>query len=288
MARIQLIFANYHCARQIADCVRPMLEHAHPVGIEVVIVNNGGEDFDATALPSSSGVRLVSVTPGSNAGYFGALRTALKMTTRPGLHYRILCNPDLEFDARDFFARLAALTLPARCAVLAPSVVSTQTGRDQNPYLRQVPSVSLRRRWRWVYANRLNYQINDWASALRAMLHARKDGELASAPAAGSAIHAPHGAMMIFTEAFLQRAPDFDRVPFLYAEELFIGEICRRGRWTVWYEPTLKVLHREHATTGLLASSRRFALQREAMRAYELFASTPIDTTTLARRGSLE
>ena len=59
----------------------------------------------------------------------------------------------------------------------------------------------------------------------------------------------------------------------LFAEELFIGEICRRGNWAVQYEPSLRVWHREHATTGALPTRRRFELQRDAMRAYRRFMS---------------
>ena len=78
---------------------------------------------------------------------------------------------------------------------------------------------------------------------------------------------------MIFTEAFLARETSLRDIPFLYAEELFVGEICRRANWTVRYEPALKVWHLEHATTGALPQRRRFALQRAAMKAYWKFVA---------------
>jgi GT2 family glycosyltransferase len=269
---IQLVFANYHCADAIAQAIVSALGPVPAAGIDVVVVDNAGPGFNPAVLPDAAASRVRVLRPGANAGYFGAIRLAYETLKDESLRFRILCNPDLEFVQPECLQLLGALTLPPRCAVVAPRIISGLTGADQNPYLVKPPSDALVRRWRWVYRNLMLYQANDWASWVKSHLRRTRvsgqaGGAVDSVPA-GQLIHAPHGAMIIFSEAFLQETAALSKVPFLYAEELFIGEICRREQWAVWYEPSLVVRHREHATTGLLASSKRFELQRAAVLAY--------------------
>lgn len=270
MSDIQLVFANYHCAAEIAGCITGLFERCRTVPLDIVVVDNGGPAFDAASIELPAGSSLHCVSTGTNAGYFGALVAA--MNAVPGTHlvYRILCNPDIEFRDPSFFTRLVALAPEPRRAVIAPSIFSTRTGLDQNPFLSTPPSPALLLRWRLVYSAWPIYVANDWASALRALVTKRRRR---ARTAAASPIHAPHGAMMVFAEAFLRQEDSLAQVPFLFAEELFIGEICRRHGWGVHHDPALAVWHREHATTDVLPSKRRFELQRDSMRAYARFVA---------------
>lgn len=272
MPRIQLIFANYHCAAEIERCVLGLQPQMLDTPLEIVVVNNGGPKFDSARLRIPRDSSLLSSSPGTNTGYFGAMRVARAVAPGNGVRYRVLCNPDLEFKDISFFARLDALDTNVRCALVAPSIISTRTGLDQNPYMVKAPGATLRRRWRFVYSSWPAYVLNEWASFLRARVRQGKAYAATPTPVA-ERIHAPHGALMIFTEEFLRQETLLTEVPFLFAEEMFIGEICRRKGWTVQYEPSLKVWHREHATTGILPQRRRFELQRDAMRAFQRFIS---------------
>jgi GT2 family glycosyltransferase len=268
MNDVQLVFANYHCAAEIAGCIRGLLAQEATDQLDIVVVENGGPAFDPTDFELPTGFNLSCVSNGNNAGYFGALIAAMKAAPSTQLRYRILCNPDLEFRDPNFFVRLRSLKQKARQAVIAPSIFSTRTGFDQNPFLVEPPSLAKLRRWKLVYSSWLLFVANDWASALKALLTKRS---LAARKATRGTIYAAHGAMLVFTETFLQQEALLAQVPFLFGEELFIGEICRRHGWSVDREPTLAVWHREHATTGVLPSRRRFELQRDSMLAFAKF-----------------
>jgi hypothetical protein len=270
MNSIQLIFANYHCATEITECITILFSNCKNVSLDILVINNGGPVFDAASIELPSGSSLTCISPNKNSGYFGALRMAMKVNHLANLKYRILCNPDIEFRDADFFTRLTALTQQPNNAVIAPAVFSTRTGLDQNPFLRLPPSAALLLRWRFVYTSWLTYILNDYASSLRSLF--KKLSDPARQELAGP-IHAPHGALIVFTENFLQQAKQLNQVPFLFGEELFIGEICRRDKWVINYEPSLVVWHREHATTGILNSKRRFELQRESLLSFIKFLS---------------
>jgi GT2 family glycosyltransferase len=268
MNDIQVVFANYHCGSDIFGCIQSLVTHCDEVPLDIVVVENGGPKFDFAGSELPLGFRLRSISSGGNSGYFGALIAAMKAEPGNQLRYRILCNPDLEFRDPNFFTRLKSLDQKVRQAVVAPSIFSTRTGCDQNPFLAAPPSLAKLRRWKLVYSAWPLYIANDWASAFKGWLTKRSRS---TQTATTGPIYAPHGAMLIFTEPFLQQEALLTHVPFLFAEELFIGEICRRHGWSVDSEPSLQVWHREHATTGVLPSKRRFELQRDSMLAYTKF-----------------
>jgi hypothetical protein len=109
--------------------------------------------------------------------------------------------------------------------------------------------------------------LNGWLSRLAATRP--PPGRPAETPIQGLLpIYAPHGSFLVLTEGLVADLPPAGTVPFLFGEELFLGEICFRRGWRVVYAPEVGVRHEEHATTAALPPRRRFALQGEAFRAF--------------------
>src|SRR2546426_589424 len=52
----------------------------------------------------------------------------------------------------------------------------------------------------------------------------------------------------------------------LYGEEISVAEICRSLGLPVIYEPSLRVLHNEHQSTGRVISRFSFECQKNALR----------------------
>ena len=274
---VQLVFANYHCADEIEHCIRTLAGKTDSTRLDIVVVNNGGRPFASDGTNDAESTRVRVLDPEVNAGYFGAFRSALDADCDERTYdFRILCNPDIEFRDPEFFSRLARLELDEKTALIAPTVTSGITGRDQNPCMVARPTTSRRLRWRAAYLCLATYVFREWLST--SFHHKRREpGSVAAVTAARDPveIYAAHGAFIIFTEAFLRQARrDLLRVPFLYAEELFIGEICHQRGWSVNYRPELQVFHREHAVTATLASRSRYRFNRDATLAYIAFAKT--------------
>jgi GT2 family glycosyltransferase len=267
MTRVQLIFANYGCADDIKACIGSLPANGGAVRIDVLVVNNGGDPFEASMVSLPAHCTLNILTPSRNVGYFGAAVEALVHDTTSGApDFRILCNPDIEFTDPAFFTKLAGLELPQSVAMIAPAVVSGISGADQNPYLSSRPGPALMGRWRLVYSSWLVYAAYGLLSHARLRL-LRARPRPGARPARGT-IYAPHGAFIVFANRFLENASGLADIPFLFAEELFLGEICLREGREVLYLPELEVRHVEHATTARIGTRQRFRLQRDALFKY--------------------
>jgi GT2 family glycosyltransferase len=258
---IQIVFANYGCHLVVESAIRSLAQ-CHDIDcVEVVIVENGGERVDTAALQSLGFRSVQSIVTSKNLGYFGALVATWQRSKEKNFQFRILCNPDVEFAQRDLVRRLMLKPILANVAVIAPSIISSRTGRDQNPYMNRSPGVLRRFWWRFLYFSFLVYR-------LRSRISGRARVEPNTVQVSEQPIFAPHGAMMIFSPSFFELAAFFSLVPFLYAEELFVGRMSRDAGLTVLYAPDLQVVHRENAVTGMLPSRQRFNLQRAAIGAY--------------------
>src|SRR2546427_119628 len=79
-------------------------------------------------------------------------------------------------------------------------------------------------------------------------------------------IYAPHGALFIFSRRYFEAGGYLDGNLFLYGEEISVAEICRSLGLPVIYEPSLRVLHNEHQSTGRVISRFSFECQKNALR----------------------
>lgn len=180
----------------------------------------------------------------------------------------ILSNTDLSFRKHEL-GRVLSHYSADEPLVLAPRITETDVLLDMNPHLRQRRSLA-----------RLsaNYALSSTpllcrgylaANALRERRRAGRAGVGAGTPPAdvlqGARMYAPHGAMVIFSRGFMQRAALPREVPLL-AEEFAIAETARQIGAPVLFEPRLHAHHEAHATTGPLGTRRRAALLTVAFR----------------------
>ncbi|MEK7765553.1 MAG: hypothetical protein AAB368_04885, partial [bacterium] len=199
------------------------------------------------------------------------------LTTRAGLpsapEWVIVSNADIAFPDAAFFDELIRSHAVAPSAVIAPAILSDRTGADQNPGMAERPSG---RRMRFLraafstYPTCLAYHLASYVKVrllaawnpLRASLRGLR--ARASAPSAPYAIYAPHGAFMIFHRSYFDRGGTFDHGAFLFGEEIFIAETCRRLGLAVVHDPRLRVRHRDHVSTGMFPSRKVARFEREA------------------------
>jgi GT2 family glycosyltransferase len=272
MKRIQLIYANYGCAAEIRQSIQSLVRTVGSARVDIVVVNNGGDPFEGSDFNFPDTCRIQVVSPGRNLGYFGALKEAVAAAPHEGEYaFRVLCNPDIEFVDPALFGRLAEMELEDSVAILAPSVISGISGTDQNPYLASRPSEGLLRRWRWMYSSWGSYALYQLLSNTRLRLLGSASGDRGGRHKERAQIYAPHGAFIIFANQFIEQAHDLDRIPFLFAEELFLGEICHRSNRTVVYRPDLQVRHIEHATTTKIGTFNKFRMHKSALWAFLAF-----------------
>ena len=231
-----------------------------------LVVDNNSGDGSAEELRSSvssyPNVELLEST--SNRGYFGganwALQNYLRRRHRPD--WVVVSNHDITFNDPKFFTRLLQRD-PASAAVLAPTIISSQTGIDSNPFLRRRPS-----EWqlRW-YRFWLSHYSLMWCKQLLSpfVRRLRQAGRRPSEHGDCSHIYAPHGSFLIFSRSYFEAGGCIDDGFFLYAEEFSVAEICRRLGLQIVHERSLRVFHDAHHATGRLCNRAMFDEGRKGL-----------------------
>ncbi len=266
-ARLLILAVNYRNADQIVRFVESVRDLNEFSSVDVVIVDNlSGDDSVwkiSTAISAHHNIRLFASH--ENRGYFGASRWGLQEYLEGGHRmpdWVVVCNHDVAIHDREFFPRLFAMD-PMAAGVIAPRVQGMPAGVDQNPFMTRRPS-----RWRWASLRLISSfygfaALWDWLS--RHKLRLQLPGGRTTHGAASRAIYAPHGSFMIFSRRYFEAGGYLDGNLFLFGEEVSVAEICRSLNLAVVYEPSLCVLHHEHASTGKSLSRFTYECQRRAL-----------------------
>jgi len=242
--------------------------------IAVVIADNSSEEEDLSTIKRTitqmPNVELLESS--TNRGYFGAAKFALehyleKVNALPD--WVIVCNHDVLIEDPDFFSKLFSQDAMA-AGVIAPRIQVLPSRADQNPFMRRCPS---RFSWRVFRFAKSFYGVAvvwDWMSRLKKALKAfpwvpgRDPSETQILPS--EPIYAAHGSFFIFSRSYFERGGYLDENLFLYGEEISVAEICRSLDLPIIYEPSLRVLHNEHQSTGRFISRVSYEREKRALR----------------------
>jgi len=237
--------------------------------------NSDGEllgDLATSLRRVGSGARCLN--PGANLGYFGGARFGLEILQAQGRmsQWVVVSNVDLTFDPLAFVEILESIDAPS-VGVVAPSVRSTLTGRELNPYLRGRPSALRMHAYKWVYRYYSTMCVYEWMSAARGHLLARNRAasivkgtgpERLGEAVDCEPIYAGHGSIMAFSAEYFRRGGNLDHKPFLFGEEISVAEAARRIGLPIVWVPLIKVEHHEHVSVGRLPGRRKYGFLREA------------------------
>jgi hypothetical protein len=144
------------------------------------------------------------------------------------------------------------------------------TGKEQNPLLATAPGALKRLKWRvydinYVVARSMLAVHKAWQSLNRKSATIWTSDRKNEQP---TKIYAPHGACMIFSAEFFRNGGFLDTSVAMYAEELTVAAQAVKLGLPVWYHPDMKVLHREHSTTGHQLTRTKYQMERMARRRY--------------------
>ena len=239
----------------------------------LVVSNDPAEEHFRKLRLSATGMSTVEVIQSTaNRGYFGGANMALE-------HYSvahgelpdwvIVSNNDVVIEDDAFLEKLLNLDLK-EVGVLAPRIQGWPGNLDQNPFMRHRPG---RLRWAQLRIVSSYYPLAaiwDWLwrrkTALRSWLAARRAELLRNKETANrEPIYAGHGSFFIFSRRYFEAGGYLDGNLFLYGEEISVAEICRSLGLPVTYEPSLRVIHREHQSTGKILSRFTYDCQKKAL-----------------------
>lgn len=192
-----------------------------------------------------------------NLGYFGALERMLSHVDVSAFHYVVLSNVDITMDAKAIKA-LSDFNNAENVGWIAPQIYSALEHRDRNPSVMHRYSRSKLRLLLFMYECPIVYWL------YKNTLYKRK--KLQSQTTDSKAIYAGHGSFIVLTKAYFQRAGIIDYPIFLYGEELYLAEQCRKNGLKVVYYPQMRIDDKEHASTKSLDNRFYFQCNRDAIR----------------------
>src|SRR5439155_15642232 len=270
-----LVTVNYRGTAGIERLLESLTNLEGLQRLRVVIVNNG-----ATSESRADLERVVATYPGrvevlSSAENLWYWRAAARVIEReladpvPGPAWFVVCNDDVVFTDSGFVRTLLTLD-PATHPVVAPDIVSAETGERQNPLQRR----EMRRwellTWRLYFAHYYLARALLAAGALTRPMRrwgsVRADGAARLSVDSGGEerIHAPHGACIIFARSFFERGGTMDTGFTAYGQEMSVAAIAKRLGLPIVLSPQLRVVHGEHSSTGTRLTREKYGIQRQA------------------------
>ena len=271
-SRVLILTVDHHSDSLTARMVESLRKLKLFDKTSIVIVRNGSEAncVSSSQSPSESAENVWIRESATNRGYFGGVRHGLewfRLFRSDWPDWIIVCNNDIRIEQTDFFERLGQLD-PESVGVIAPKIISSRTGLNQNPFMVRRPG-----RWRvgelrfWLksyYLASIHEKFSQWKKTsigLKQRLWPRTSEGEGPQP---TSIYAPHGAFLIFSKQFFARGGFLDDRAFLYHEEISVAEISKKLGLPVVYWPELCVLHDEHSTTGMRFNRSIYENQKQS------------------------
>lgn len=243
--------------------------------IELLLVDNSEKDQLPTSFhrPEASTFLLQS---GKNLGYLGGFQFGCDYLKSQGPipEWVVLSNPDIKY-AHDFFSELVKLN--DLCPqVIAPRVLSSRSNQDHNPFMLVRPTAGRMWFYRMFFAWHHSFAFYDFLSQVKKVILRRygRPSESNSSPGMAK-IYAPHGSLIVFNRAALEKLQSVGDAPFLFCEEIYLGERCQQLAIETIYQPKLVAVHRESTTIGQIPSRKISQLKADANRlVYERYFAT--------------
>lgn len=193
-------------------------------------------------------------TEEDNPGYFGGIKKAMQEVDVTSYDYAIISNVDLEVD-KEFMVRLAAYNCEMSTGWIAPQIWSQDEGRDRNPKVMNRYPVKKLKILKTFFQFPLVWKLYNMTVYRKKKFEHHEAGE----------VYAGHGSFIILTKRYFELCGKIDYPVFLFCEEIWLAEQCRKAGLKVIYVPELKVSDTEHASTGHMPLSYYCHLNYEAV-----------------------
>lgn len=262
-----IIIVNYNFAELTIQLIKNLYELNGIENFIVAVADNSENENEISKLEdfkkslNEPSLQLFKTT--GNLGYFGAADFVLNKFAkdRKDLQYVIISNNDIEIRDKDFFLKLFAAGDDA--AVIAPDIISTATGKHQNPQHETPLGRGQKFQYRLLYSNYLlGYILHHSRKMLRSFRKKAPGKRILK-----HEIFASHGAFIILRDIFFKAGGYIDCGCFLFGEEDRIAAQCRDMKLKILFCPELVIFHNEHATTKGQGFRRAiYKLQKNAYR----------------------
>ena len=252
MNKILFITVNYRKTEITENFIQSFENLELKENASIVIVDNDSTKESKDSLKNISkksklDIRLVFCS--NNLYYWGGANYVLKKLNLDIDNFPdwiIICNNDIIFNKIDLIVKLQNIK-SNNYAVLAPSIISTKSKKNQNPHILNPISTLGRLYYNIFFINSVTGLI---IYKLRTMLNNIFNMYSNKKIIKPMEIYAPHGSFMIFSKIFFNNGGWIDSNFEMFAEELTTAEIVKRLKMKIFFNPDLEVMHDEHSISG--------------------------------------
>lgn len=251
---------NYRDNKSTFDLIKSFSE-ANLIDFVLLVVDNSPVDEDlANYISRLNDGSILYHKNKDNLGYFPGAFTAIQNLSESYDSY-IVGNTDLVIvDMTHYQNIISDADSRKNIGVIASYIESQETGNNQNPFLIARPSRQRYFLWVCIFANRFITGFVLGVLKVRRYFKKKKVIHYNN----WDNIYAAQGSLFIFTKKFIDSGYDGINLPMLYAEEVSVAEHCLRHDLDIVINNQIKVIHKEHQTTGTGLSKFKYERQREA------------------------
>lgn len=204
--------------------------------------------------------------PPSNVGYFGGFNYYFDNKAPTTSEIVVLCNNDLVF-SETFVETLKSSRYPDDVLVVCPDVI-TLDGVHQNPHVLR-PRTRLQRLKLDLYFS--NYYVACGLRLVQRALRPYLKGKRRIKPSEPGYLHMGIGACYVLRPSFLSKFRHLEFPHFLYGEEAYLTKQVHSAGGRLYYDPALKVQHKESATLSKLPKRTTYEFGRDGYWSYRTF-----------------
>lgn len=254
--KILLNAVNYNTDQETISLLESIEKaYSKKIDLTVMIVCNGTEK----SLEYSDYSFNLIISRTENLGYLNSIHKGIENNKIDiwDYDYVIISNVDLEL-SNNFFNQLSKVEVGNDVGWIAPSIISQQEKLDRNPKILERTSKLKMRFLILLFSSSILYSIYlkfFYRSNRKRKISKRKD-----------LIYAGHGSFMIFSKFFIRRIMNLSYPSFLFGEEIYFAELCRKNNLKVLYKKNLIIHDLDHASTALIPNREKLKMNKNSLK----------------------
>lgn len=262
------VFTNYNNSQYTKDVIHSLSINKNFDDCFIVIVDNKSEADDLDNLKKIN-IKYPSVKiifNDENCGYFKGLNIGIKYLRDkyPDMNFITIGNNDLYFSLDYLDAIFEKRNLFDKYPIVSPDLI-TLDGVHQNPHVIYKISKSREIIYDLYYLNYyLSVLIGFFAKITKRFTDRTDEEQFEIA----QTIHQGYGACYILGPLFFKNFSLLWAPTFLMGEEFFLSKQLEQKGMKVYYEPSIKVNHHDHATMGKLPSKKLWMISKDSHKIY--------------------
>ncbi|MFT4147285.1 MAG: glycosyltransferase [Micrococcaceae bacterium] len=255
---IRVIAVNYFTSGIVPEFVESFVKQDFEEW-EIYIVDNSENTEELQKLSELTlDDRVTIIDSQKNRGFLGASAYCYNNFITHKMEKKdlvVISNLDLQLGSSQELSKIIECNNTYdNVGVFAPDIVSVKRNDHQNPMLNSRPSKRAMQLRKLMFHNTLTTQLVTTADIYSAPIRDKFKKDTTTLEE--RSIYAAHGSFMIITEAFFAKGGTLDYKIFLFDEEIFIAEQCRKLDLLVKFIPSVKIVHISNATFGTKRSKK--------------------------------